>query len=108
MEEELARSGWLVIGPVALRVGTDVKPQEPCLGPLDLGLRLLQVRAAVAQGLHLGPLEHEAGLVGLEDLEVVMRPAIRRDELLAAVAVPQVSAPSSGRGTPRLDGPGTR
>jgi hypothetical protein len=36
--------------------------------------------------------------VGLEDLEVVMRPAIRRHELLAAVAVPHVSAPSSGRG----------
>ena len=59
------------------------QPEEPGLGPLDPGVRLLQVRAAVAEGLDLGPLEHEAGLVGLEDVEVVMRPAVRRDELLA-------------------------
>ena len=59
-------------------------------GLVDVGIQLCQYR--------LGPLEHEAGLVGLEDLEVVMRPAIRCNELLAAVAVPHVSAPSSGRG----------
>src|SRR6185436_9705088 len=106
MEEELPRPERLVVRAVALSVRADVEPEEPGLGPLDLGVRLLQVRAAVAQGLHLGPLEHEAGLVGLEDLEVVMRPAVRRDELLAAVAVPHVNAPSPGKGS-RLDGSGT-
>ena len=48
----------------------------------------------VPERLDLGPLEHQAGLVGLQDLEVVVRPPVRGDEL-AGGGLAHVSGSSS-------------
>src|SRR5262245_39856159 len=90
MEQKLPGPERVVVGAVALRVRADVETQEPGLVPLDPGVRLLQVRAAVPERLDLGPLEDEPRLVGLEDVEVVVRSPVRRDELLARAGLAHV------------------
>src|SRR5262245_27670313 len=97
MQQELSRSERIVVGAVPLRVRADVETQKPGLVPLDPSVRLLQVRAAIPERLDLGPLEDESRLVGLEDVEVVVRSPVRRDELLARAGLAHVRAP-------RLDG----
>ena len=57
------------------------RPTSQASPVAHLGVRLLQRRLAVAQRLHLGPGQHEAGLDPVEEVEVVPRAAVLDDQL---------------------------
>jgi hypothetical protein len=56
---------------------------QPKLAALYARVRVLKGDVASAQRLHFGAFELDAGLERLEDLELVARLAIARDDLLA-------------------------
>ena len=76
------RSGsWFARLPCA--VLGDVQADEPGLALAHVRVRLLQRRLAVAQRLHLGPGQHEAGLDLVEEVVVVPRAAVVDDQLFS-------------------------
>src|SRR5207253_1841741 len=85
VQQELLRPVGIVVGAVPLAVLVDVGADEPGLTVAHLGVRLPQARTAVAERLHLGPLELQARLEPVEQLIVVPRPPVVHDRLLALV-----------------------
>ena len=81
VEQELAIAEGLVVLDVPLPVGGDVGADQEHLAVAQLRERLADVAAAVAQRLHLSPLQRDARLHPLEDVEVVPRLAVLDDEL---------------------------
>ncbi len=63
-------------------------PDQPGLAVADLDVGVADRRAALAHALHLGALQHDAGLDALEDLVLVQRAAVTGD-----VAKPLVTPP---------------
>ncbi len=61
------------------RIRRDVDVVQPQLAVADQDVAVLELGAAVAQRLHLGPLEHHAGLELVEELEAIARLPVRRD-----------------------------
>ena len=82
VQEQLARAERLVVEDVRLRVGLDVHAYEPQLAGARAGVRLGDAHVAVAQRLHLGAEQADAGLELLEDLVLETRLAIGRDDVL--------------------------
>ena len=64
-----------------LVVGIDVRPDEPRLPFAYVCVSLLQAYAPFAKGLDLAPGEDEAGFEPLDEVVVVPRLAVLRDEL---------------------------
>src|SRR5215210_7361464 len=83
VQEELARAGRVVVRAVALVVHGDLRADEPRLAVADLCERLGERRAPVAQRLHLGARERDAGLDAVEEDVVVARTAVVDDQLVA-------------------------
>src|SRR4051812_34791841 len=81
VQQQLALAPRGVVGPGALGVLGDVHRVEPGLAALDVHEAVDEGRATLAQRLHLGAREHQAGLVGVLDVVVVARLLVLRDEL---------------------------
>jgi hypothetical protein len=71
-----------VVVAIALLIRRDVGADEPCLPVLDARVRLGKVGAAGADGLDLGPGQHQARLERLLDGVVVARTAVEGDSVL--------------------------
>src|SRR5262245_1490152 len=82
VEEELARSGWLVVEPAGGGIFGDVQVVQPHLAVLYAGEGVAQVDSAVPDGLDLGPGQRDPGFVSLQELVVEAGPPVERDRLL--------------------------
>ncbi len=67
MQQQLARAPRLMVVPVSLVVGRDVRADEPRLAVLDAGVGLRQVDVSGSDRLDLGPGQHDACLEGVLD-----------------------------------------
>ena len=85
VQQQLAPPPRAVVVVRALRVLRDVRVVDPGLAVLDRGEGLGDVRPTFPQRLHLGALQHQPGLVGVENGVVVARPAVLRDQLATAL-----------------------
>jgi len=81
VKQELARSLGNVVHPVGLEILGDVAAVEPDLAAVDVGISVFQVRLAIAQALDLGAGQNEPRLDLLEELIVVARAPVARDDL---------------------------
>ena len=68
VHEQLARALGLVVLARGGRVGRDVDVVQPHLAVLDRGVAVLEHRLALAQGLDLGPGEHDPALPPVEQV----------------------------------------
>ena len=57
--------------------------EEPQLAVVDPGVGLVELGLALAERLHLGALQHDAGLEGLEELVLAPGAAVRGDRTVA-------------------------
>lgn len=71
MEQKFPRSCRLVIADAAVRIWTDVHPDQPDLPVLHDGVTILKIRLTLSNRLYLGPCERDAGFIGLEDRIIV-------------------------------------
>ena len=85
VQQQLAGAHRVELAPREL-VGRHVHAVQPDLAVLDARVGVLEVGAAVADRLHLGPLEHDAALVRVQHEVVVARLAIGDDDLVAAAS----------------------
>jgi len=83
VQEQLAIAIRVVRGDGGLLVGRYVEPDEPELAVARVGVGALQGRLALAQGLDLAPGQREARLDALEQVVLMPRAAVLRDQLLA-------------------------
>ena len=91
VEQELAVALGTVVELVALRVLGDRRADEPRLAVADLGVRLGELRAALAERLDLGPRQLQARLDPVEQVVVVPRAAVLGDQLgFVGRAIPAV------------------
>ena len=83
MEKQLAIAVGVVWLGGRLLVGWDVEPDEPELAVASVGVRPLQDGVPLAQRLDLAAAEREPRLDPLEQVVLVPRAAVVRDQLLA-------------------------
>src|SRR5919202_1090570 len=76
--EQLARALGLVVLPARRPIRRDVDVVQPQLAVADARVAVLELGLARAQRLHLGALEHDAGLELVEELVAVGGVAVRR------------------------------
>src|SRR5919198_6219520 len=81
MEQHLAVAVGIVVLDVPLRVLGDVGAHQPHLVPTHVREGALQARPALAERFDLRSHQHESALEALEQLIVVARAPILRDEL---------------------------
>ena len=72
-----------MVGDVSLGVLVDVRADQPDFAVSEVGVSLAESDASVAQRLNLGSGQLQAGLVAVEQVVVVPRTAVVRDQLLA-------------------------
>src|SRR5438876_689272 len=82
MEQQPARPKWLVVPDVALVVWRDVHIIQPDLAILHARVALAQVHLACPDRFDLGASQGDAGFERLQDLVVVERLAIGREDAL--------------------------
>src|SRR5699024_12587022 len=75
-----------MVGPAAVRVLGDVEASQPHLALVHRRERVDERRLALAHALDLGPDERDAGLEGVEDLEIVPGLAIARHHAAVGTA----------------------
>ena len=81
LEQQLAGPLGLVVLHAGGAVGRDVHVEDVELVAPGPRVAFVQAAGALAQALHLGALEHEAGFVAVFDDEVVPRAPVLRDDL---------------------------
>src|SRR4029079_608583 len=84
MKEELAGPLGLVVVPVAGLPGRDVQADEPRFAVLDARVGVGQADLPGSDALDLGPGQHDAGLEGLLDRELVPRSSVEGDGAVLA------------------------
>src|SRR5680860_421136 len=82
MEQQLPGSLGIVAALAGERVRGDIQADQPGLPVGDVGEGVLDRDLSLPEALDLGALEHEPGLVGVEDLVVVARLAVGCDGLV--------------------------
>src|SRR5262245_466272 len=122
VQQELPPAQRLVLRVAAMPVGADVHVVEEHLAVLEPGKAVTEVHASFADRLDLGAEQHDAGFVGIEDVEIVVGLAVFRDvglrelslrflfchpALPAPPALPCLSCPLTRRapGVPRVGRP---
>ena len=104
VQQQLAPAPGVVVDVAAMAVRVDVDVVQPHLALLDAGVAVAQVGLALADALHLGAEQRDAGLEGLEHVVVVQRLAVVGDELVRRPAVAS-RARWRGGGVRALTGP---
>jgi hypothetical protein len=85
VQQQPALPPGVVIHVPAVRVGVDVHVVQPHLAPLHLGVAVAQVRPPLADALHLGAEQRDAGLERLEDVVIVKRLAVVGNHRLGGI-----------------------
>src|SRR5581483_7277359 len=85
MQQQLARPFRRMIEAARLQVFGNVGIDQPDFATARVGVGLADRGLAVAQRLHLGAGQHNAGLEGFTDLVIETRPAVVGDNLEAAL-----------------------
>ena len=94
VQEQLPRPAGLVVEAVGLQIFRDIGVVEPELAAALAGIGIGDVAAPLAQRLHLGAGQRDAGLEGLADLIVEARPPVGGGDLRYA-AFPCLAAINS-------------
>src|SRR5262249_25598627 len=101
MQQQLAAPRRLVVGVAAVCVLRDVDVVDEDLPALDTRVAVAQVDAALADRLHLRALQDNAGLERLEDVVVVERLPVLRDDSLCFLALSELGHGSAPPGASR-------
>jgi hypothetical protein len=80
MQQQLARPNGVMVCAIAVRVGTDVASDEPCLIVLDDRVSVRQIGPSFSARFHFGAGESESGFKRVLDQIVVPRLAVLRNE----------------------------
>src|SRR5690606_35227612 len=101
MQQQLALAAGRVVRPRAVQIFRDVGSVEPRFTVLDEDVSVDQRGATHAQRLDLAAREHETRLVSVEDVVVVPRLLVRRDQFLTGLSRHAVqSSATAGRAAP--------
>jgi len=87
MQQQLAAPQRFMVRVAAMAVRADVDVVEKNLAVFDACEAVAQVHAALANRFHLGAEQHDAGLEGFQQVEVVERLAVFGDALLRFLAL---------------------
>src|SRR6516225_4068392 len=71
MQQQFARPGFVVIGYISMRIGTDMQVEQECLAVFDEAVGILKVCFALADRFYFGSAQGHAGFKPF-DQEVVM------------------------------------
>src|SRR5258708_28126808 len=84
VQQKLARAQRLVVPRATRHVLGDVSVDQPRTRGLEVNIGFTDIRLSFAKGFDLGAVEHEAGLIALEQMVVVRSGAVLRHNLLFA------------------------
>ena len=84
MEQELSHAIRVRVGDIAMGIGRDMKIMQPHFPIADERKAVRELAVVLTKRAHLSTREHDARLVGFQDLVIVQRTTILRYERIDA------------------------
>src|SRR4029453_11888352 len=82
---------------LAMVIGRDIAANEPRFAVVHRGIAVLEIHLRLPKRFHLGAAQHDASLVGLENLVVVEGLAVGCDDLVSSHGAPKPARPLTSR-----------